>query len=353
MRILLVYFLLKDGGSATDVHHYVRAAKKLGHEIVVYGPKPLDSDVPHTMDLRSVDAAVFVFEWTQGLLHGDNLDFARIVASVPRSRRVVIDCDGGHNERMEIRGDYNHKDDAASRRWIATSEALSDKIFQPTPRPRRPNVGTFFFHGYSDTWERPLDLDRRDYGMVYVGHSKFRWSKMERVLSAIERVKNRENRVGRLAIVGHGWDALPEWAPKMGIESAFHTDKEMLARLGVEIIPPVPFQEVIDWMSRAVFNPVIYRPLFDELSFVTCRTFETPAAGTIPLLGLDETYVREVFGPGAEALILPRDRPEDLIVDMVEHRDRYADVVEGIRRHMRKNHDFETRVRDLVRIVEG
>jgi len=29
-------------------------------------------------------------------------------------------------------------------------------------------------------------------------------------------------------------------------------------------------------MSKGVFMPVIYRPLFDHLQMVTCRTFETP-----------------------------------------------------------------------------
>jgi hypothetical protein len=348
MRIMLVYFLMEDGGSATDVYHYVRAAKELGHEIVVYGPPSPRSKIPFSMDVDSADAAVFVFEWTQGLRHGDRLDLARIVARIPRTRRVVIDCDGALNARMDLSGDYNHKDDASSARWIATCEALSDKLFQPTPRPRRPNVGAFFFHGYSETWERPLDLDRREYGMVYVGHSKFRWPPMKRVLEAIEPVKDR---VGRICIVGHGWDALPEWAQRMGIESSYFTDKEMLARLGVETAPPVPFGEVIDWMSRALFNPVIYRPLFSNLAFVTCRTFETPAAGTIPLFGLDASYVGEVFGPRAEALALPHDKPEEHILDIVENQDRYADIALGVRRHMRKHHNYETRVKELVDII--
>jgi hypothetical protein len=106
-------------------------------------------------------------------------------------------------------------------------------------------------------------------------------------------------------------------------------------------------------MASAVFNPVIYRPLFADLSFVTCRTFETPAAGTIPLFGLDEAYVREIFGEAALELVLPKDRPEEKIRDMFERRTHYASCVEKVRAHMRTRHDYEGRVRQLVDLVSA
>ena len=56
------------------------------------------------------------------------------------------------------------------------------------------------------------------------------------------------------------------------------------------------FDQVIDWMGRGIFSPVIYRPLFDHLRLVTCRTFETPAANTIPLFCQDQAYIREIYG---------------------------------------------------------
>ena len=73
--------------------------------------------------------------------------------------------------------------------------------------------------------------------MVYVGHSKFRWRPMERVLRAIEPIRER---VGRIALVGHGWDALPPWASWMEIEDYFYTDQDYLRKMGVEFVPPVP-----------------------------------------------------------------------------------------------------------------
>ena len=52
-------------------------------------------------------------------------------------------------------------------------------------------------------------------------------------------------------------------------------------------------------MGRGVFSPVMLRPLFDHLRLVTCRTFETPAANTIPLFCQEPSFVAEVYGDEA------------------------------------------------------
>src|SRR5207245_1600901 len=52
---------------------------------------------------------------------------------------------------------YNHRDAAASRRWIDVCDSLSDKICQPTLHPLRENVRTFLFYAYNPAWEVPLD----------------------------------------------------------------------------------------------------------------------------------------------------------------------------------------------------
>jgi hypothetical protein len=262
----------------------------------------------------------------------------------------VIDCDGAYNESLSVNGDYNHREAAASRAWIETCDSIADRIYQPTLSPERPNVGTFFFHGYDPAWERALDFGTKEFGMVYVGHSKFRWGPMERVLRAIAPVREQ---VGRIGLVGHGWDVPPAWAGPMGIEDVYYTDPAYLRRMGVELHPPVPFEQVIPWMSRAVINPVIYRPLFSRLGLVTCRTFETPAAGTIPLFGLEREYVRDIFGNDADALVLPNEHPEDKIADIMRDPNKYADVVLGIRRHLAARHSYTARLRQLLELVRG
>ena len=74
--------------------------------------------------------------------------------------------------------------------------------------------------------------------------------------------------------------------------ASHYVDRDYLKRIGVEALPAVPYQQVTDTINKGVFNPVVYRPLFEELGMVTCRTFETPAAGTIPLFLLRGTMSR-------------------------------------------------------------
>jgi Glycosyl transferases group 1 len=110
---------------------------------------------------------------------------------------------------------------------------------------------------------------------------------------------------------------------------------------------------VIDWMSKGKLSPVIYRPLFSHLKFVTCRTFETPAANTIPLFGLDPEYVREIYGDTAVELVLPSDiaGAQDKVADIVDRPDRYADIVVGIRKRMAERHSFKARLQEMVEIA--
>jgi hypothetical protein len=348
MRLMFVYYLMGEAGSAQDIHNYSQVAKGLGHEIVVYGPPHAHSVFKLSQDIESADAVIFIFEWTTLLRYGDNLDLARLVGRVSKERRYVIDCDGAYNDRIFVEGDYNHRDAAASRLWMDICDSLSDKIFQPTVHPLRPNVRPFFFHAYDAAWERPLDFSAKEYGMVYVGHSKFRYWPMHRVLRAIE--PSREQ-FGRIAVVGHGWDALPPWATWMKIEDYFYTDQSYLRKMGVEFVPPVPFEQVIGWMSKGFVSPVIYRPLFSHLRFVTCRTFETPAANTIPLFGLDPAYVADIYGECATELVLPALHADEKIADILRRPEHYAEIVAGIREHLAQKHSYETRVRELLDIV--
>jgi len=98
---------------------------------------------------------------------------------------------------------------------------------------------------------------------------------------------------------------------------------------------------------------VIYRPVFSRLQLVTCRTFETPAASTMPLFGLDEEYVLEIFGEQAVELVLPEDHPEEKIADIVRRPDDYADIVMSIRRHLAERHSYMARLQQLMEILQS
>ncbi len=125
-------------------------------------------------------------------------------------------------------------------------------------------------------------------------------------------------------------------------------------KLGVEAMPPVPFSQVIAAMSSGVFNPVVYRPLFEQLGKVTCRTFETPAAGTIPLFVLEPRLcARDLRRRGRRELVLAGDRPQDKIADVLRRPGHYAEIVRGDTRGVPPAAQPQARLRQLIEIVEG
>jgi hypothetical protein len=365
MRLMFVYWRIGNAGSAQDILQYARVAKSLGHDVVIYAPEEPGSPFQCSLDLESADAVIFVFEWNlylfpggdkkkgriyrDGLMGIGHLNVAKLLSRVPRGRRVIVDCDGMYNDPTQVGGDFNHLDVEASRRRTELCDSFSDKIFQPTYRPLRPNVRSFMFHAYDPSWERPLDFTRKDYGMIYVGNNWFRWKAMHRVLRAIEPIREK---VGRAALVGQDWAAMPSWVPSPLREQAYFTDPEYLKGLGVELREPVRVEQVISTMGTAIFNPVLMRPLFDQLGLVTCRTFETPAASTIPLFAQDPEYVSAIYGERAAELVLrDGDAASEQILDVLRRPEKFAEIVRDIRRHLAEKHSYAVRLQELVRIV--
>jgi hypothetical protein len=349
MRLMFVYYAFRNQGSGLVIKGYADAATRLGHEVVVYGRPHPGIPLNWSLDVASADAVVFIFEWTTHLRSGDELDLLRLVAEVPRRRRVVFDGDGNYNEPLRAGADYNHPDEEASRRWTEICDALSDKICQPTLHPLRPNVRPFLFYAYNPAWERPLHFSAKEYGMVYVGHSKFRWAPMQRVLQAIEPIRDR---VGRIGLVGEGWGRPPWWARPMGIEHTYYSDSAYLEKLGVDLLPPVPFDEVIDSMTRALLNPVLLRPTFERMRLVNPRMFETPAAGTIPLLNLEPAHIEDLYGQDGLELALGHDASER-IADALDRPEYYGEIVTGVRDRLSRRHSHTARLQELVEIVES
>ena len=348
MRLMFVHHVLEDRGSAQDMFQYAHVAQALGHEVVLFGAPNSPSAFRYTTNVTSVDAAIFIFEFTTELQFGDLLAWARILSQIPRSRRVVIDCDGKYNDAIHITGDINHAGPDQSRQWLEICDSISDTILQPTYHPLRPNVKPFFFHGYDPAWEIPLNFDSKEFGMVYVGNNWFRWRSLRRVLDTVEPVRQR---VGRIAVVGNGWDRPAPWAKPVLPEDAYYSDPDYLRRLNVQVMPPIRFDEVIGWMSRGLFSPVIYRPLFDHLTLVTCRTFETPAANTIPLLCQERQFISDVYGPVGLELVLPTESPQDKIIDLFERRQHYREVVYELRHVLNQRYSYAARIKDLLEMI--
>ena len=348
MKLVFVYWGYENAGSMLDLRGYARAAWSMGHEVSVYGPPNPKFGLTYSRYLDGVDAVVFVFEWTTALQFGDRLDWLRLLEAVPRERRIVIDCDGAYNDPIEFRGDYNHRTEESSRYWTEVCDSLTDKIFQPTFHPRRKNVRPFLFHIYDPNWETRLDFADKEFSMIYVGHTKHRWRGMSQVLRAIERVRDR---VGRIGLVGEGWQHPMDYMEWDDIKANYYVDRDYLKKIRAEALPAVPYELVTDTINKGVFNPVVYRPLFEALGMVTCRTFETPAAGTIPLFLLDRDYVTELFGDRAIDLVLEGEHAHEKIVDVLERPEYYADIVMGIREQFRHRHSPEARLRQLVGFI--
>src|SRR5260370_36923123 len=107
--------------------------------------------------------------------------------------------------------------------------------------------------------------------------------------------------------------------------------------------------QVIENMSRGVLHPVSCRPLFNHLKLVTCRTFETPAANTIPLFGLEESYVDELYGERALELVLPESGAAKKILDVLRQPEYYAGIVSEIRRRLAAEDSY---VASLARLID-
>ncbi len=364
MRLLFVYWQPDDAGSAQTIRKYSEVARSLGHEVALYAPEDGASPYARSLRVESADAIVFVFEWNlylhpggkrkdpmrpprDGLMGIGHLNVVKLLSRVPRERRVIIDNDGMYNDLISVDGDYTHPDAAASRARIELCDILTDKIYQPTFRPVRPNVGTFLFHAYDPATEVPLAFDRKEYSMLYVGSNWFRWRPIKRLLEAIEPIRAQ---LGRIGLVGHDWDAIPPWVGSPLREDAYYTDPAYLGSLGVEIMPAVSVDQVIPNMSRGVFNPVLARPTFNHLRLANPRLFETPAASTIPLFTLDEEHVTRIYGDRAAELVLD-DHASDQILDVLRRPESYADTVNEIRRHLAAHHSYEVRLRELIDIV--
>ncbi len=350
MSLMFVCWPFENQGSGLVIQGYTQAARTLGHEVAVYGRGNPKIPLNYSVELDSADAVVFVFEWTTDLWQGDHLDLLRLLSKVPRKRRVILDGDGNYNSVICVSGDYNHRDAVASDRWIEVCDSFSDKMCQPTLHPLRKNVRPFLFYAYNPAWEAPLDLSTKHYAMIYLGNSKFRWLPMQRVLQAIEPVRDE---IGRIGLVGTGWDALPPWAVPMKMEQAYYTDLTYLRRLRVEVRNAVPFGHVIEWMSKAIFNPVISRPTFNYMRLVTPRFFETPAANTIPLFEVDTEHVEEIYGDAAMELALPDYNPHEKILDLIRRPEYYARIAQRIREHLAEKHSHAARLKELIDIARS
>ena len=279
-----------------------------GHDIAVYGEPNAHLPAFPSTDLDGVDLAVFVVQVAADF--PDMPYLARVLDGIPRERRLVIDLWGRFNDTIRLEHDFNHLqklDGHAGWEWEEAFQAVSDTILQPTLAPLRPNVGSFLFHGWDPGSVVKPYRDARSRGRV--GRKSLRRGVCRQQLATLgagapvprgicPRTRARRSRVpGRLGL---------ERAAAMGRRDGHHGDRHgsaLLACLGVEARDGVRFDEVVGLLGRARFAPVIHRPLFRHLGFVTNRTFETFYADSLPVLMLPRDFVAAIYGEAALTLV--------------------------------------------------
>jgi hypothetical protein len=362
MKLLIVSRYDRSARAINTITKYVRIGKTLGHEVALFSDRIGDMpDVPTSRDPKAFDYVMFVVYETPDF--PDLPYLAHLLDGVPRERRIIVDCTGRFNETIQVEHDFNHlekMDNHMGWEWIDGFSAVAETILQPTLAPLRADARGFLFHGFDPvTIERRYDSaeeaarswsgeanDPKQYGLVYVGNNWQRWSQMRSLLEAIEPIKQI---VGPICLTGWAWDHRPAWAAELSIPG-IDTDTAMLQQMGVELKGNTSFDQVIPFVSRAKFCPVIHRPLFNQLGIVTNRTFETFCSDTVPLLMLPGQMIESIYGPAARPLAVGED-VADHIRDVLGRPELYWDAILKTRTYLAERHSFQRRFQELSAVL--
>lgn len=357
MKLLLVTSVDPWTRSVSTIHKWMQAAPAAGHELALYGePNPELPWLRTTTDLRGVDAAVFVIQVPSDFSEMPYL--ARVLDGISVEKRLVVDLWGRFNDTIRVEHDFNHLeklDGHAGWEWQDAIRSVGGTILQPTLAPLRSEVRPFLFHGFDPgsvaaphrTGREAAEAWRsKPYGAMYVGSNWHRWHQVRQFLEGYGPVRGK---VGPACLTGWDWNARPEWAVQKGINGVA-TDPAFLAELDVEFRDGVRFDEVVGLLGQARFAPVIHRPLFKHLGFVTNRTFETFYADTLPVLMLPREFVSTLYGPAALTLV-PGDNVSAFLTDAMQRPEHYWDAVLQTRQHLASQHSYAHRLRQLAEIA--
>jgi len=343
-RIAFVGNFEHDGGSANALYGYVRAARRLGHDVRASSLGPVDHAVRSKVPLADADwvpdLMVLTFEAYQ-FLTSEALE--RIERVVPRSRRVVIDQDGMYSAEVRVGSDTNHPDSQSRESWAALFARLSDTILQPCLAPTTPGVQSFLFFGFDRQNSYPAErLPEKPYDVLYVGNNWLRWHDM---VWLCEEVASIRGKLGRTAVFGKWWtgERLHGW------EDQTFSDPSFLRSHGVEVHPAVAFDQVEATMGLGRVNPVFVRPVLNALGLLTPRMFETFAADTIPLLPPYLHGAMRLYGDEVSPLCLIPDvsMAERLLTILDQHAE-YVALVREIAEKLEREHSYEVRLEQLL-----
>lgn len=352
MKILFVMKHRGNAGSTHAVANYMRLAEQFGHSVAIFGsPIWYIPELKFSMDIEEFDYVVYLFEtdlWQILPMHQ-----AIMLEHFPRSRRLIIDTDGMYHDLIQLDGyDFNHACEADRQFWIGYMDSLGDKVVHTLMNKSRfAKAGALPFFGYDPALQiDPAKSPPKTWDILHVGHNWWRWREVEKeLLPAFHSVRDR---IGDIGFLGLWWDAPPDEGPAAGPSDAFLADPYALTRLRIQLPPAVNYNDVIKTMSTARINILTQRPLLRHLKHLTLKYFEVFCADTIPLLMLDDDHAVEVYGPAARELTLPG-RAAEKFVDALENPEKYRQIVEDVRTHLRTHHSYETRARELFDMLQS
>jgi hypothetical protein len=360
MNILFVIEYRANAGNTHAIANYCRVAAELGHTIAFHGPPqpqvvagfylPPETQIARfSTDARAFDRVIYLFE--SKLHRPKKLQEVALLGTIPRRHRYILDADARFNPFTIVDGyDRSHLDEAEREEWFDFYDALTDQIIKPTITPSSdPKVRTLPIFGFNpDEVIDPAKVPPKRWDILHVGHNWWRWKEVAgEILPAIEEIRDQ---VGEIAFQGMWWDALPDWAERMGLEPAFRNEAEKFRKLRIRMEPPVPYTDVIGAMSTGRINIFTQRPFLAHARHLTLRYFEEFCADTIPLLMLENDLAEAVYGPAARELVL-KGRAAEKLIDALRRPDHYRGVVEDVRKHLLAHHSYRRRVEELVTAV--
>jgi hypothetical protein len=359
MKLLLVTWVDPWTRSVSTVEKFIDAGQRLGHEIALFGPQSeYLPHFPYTTELDGVDLALFLIQVP--LDFPDMPLLARLMDTIPADRRAVIDLWGRYNDTILIEHDFNHLEKLHGHlgwEWDEALRAISRTILQPGLEPLRPDVGSFLFHGfdpasvvkdYADAEEAAKAWREKHYGVLYVGSN---WQRWHQVHNFLEQYGTMREAVGPACLIGWDWWERPDWAAEKGIASV-DTNQNFLQQLEVEVRDGVTYDQLVGLLGEARFAPILHRPLFQKLGFVTGRSFETFYADTIPVLMLPLEFVEKIYGPAALTLVPEKGEVASLLTDALKHPVKYWDAVLKTRAHLAEHHSYDQRFQQLLAFIE-
>src|SRR5439155_351652 len=130
---------------------------------------------------------------------------AAIERLVPRSRRLVIDCDGMYSPQARSGSDTNHPGPDSWASWAELYQRLSDTVLQPCLGSPAPGAQRFLYQGVDPERARAAaSAAPKEYDLIYVGNNWYRWPDISWLFKGLAAVRAK---LGRIAIFGSYWDA--------------------------------------------------------------------------------------------------------------------------------------------------